>query len=73
MGEAALTNSTTIVRTGGATDGATPISWQILTTTISRWLQPFESFTVAEWNAVTGAECHGDVAGDRQHGGAAEQ
>ena len=55
MVEAVLTNSTTIVRTAGASDGATAISWQIVSSTSAHWQQAFESFALAEWNAVTGS------------------
>lgn len=46
---------TTIVRTGGATDGATPISWKLVTTANSKWLFPFESQPIAIWNESTGS------------------
>jgi hypothetical protein len=45
----------TIVRTGGATDGTTPISWKIVTTANSKWIAPFESIPMAIWNDVTAA------------------
>jgi hypothetical protein len=55
MVEAVLTNSTSIVRTAGASDGTTAISWQIVSSTSAHWQQAFESFALAEWNAVTGS------------------
>ena len=55
MVEAVLTNSTTIIRTGGASDGTTGISWQIVSGTSAHWAQAFESFALPIWNAVTGS------------------
>lgn len=46
---------TTIVRTGGATNGTTPISWKIVTTVNSRWTMPFESMPMAIWNDTSGS------------------
>ncbi len=45
---------TTIVRTGGATDGTTPISWKIVTTANCNGSFPYESLPMAIWNEVTG-------------------
>jgi hypothetical protein len=50
-----LTSETTIVRTGGATDGTTPLAWRIVTTANSKFLLPFESFPISIWNGVTGS------------------
>jgi len=50
-----LQEETTIVRTGGASDGTTPISWKIVTTANSRWLLPFEAFPMSIWNSRTNA------------------
>lgn len=49
------TVETTIVRTGGATDGTTPIAWKIVTTANSSWVLPFESLPISIWNASTGS------------------
>jgi hypothetical protein len=49
------TVETTIVRTGGATDGTTPIAWKIVTTANAKWIAPFESIPIAIWNDTTGA------------------
>jgi len=46
---------TTIVRTGGATDGTTPISWKIVTTANSGPNNPFSSLPMAIWNDTTSA------------------
>lgn len=40
---------TTIVRTGGASDGATSIAWKFVTTANAKWLTPFESMPMAVW------------------------
>lgn len=51
-----LTQETTIVRTGGATDGTTSLSWKIVTTANSRWVMPFESIPIqVPWNGTTGS------------------
>lgn len=51
----AQTVETTIVRTGGASDGTTSIAWKIVTTANSKWLFPFESLPIAIWNDTTAA------------------
>lgn len=49
------TIETTIVRTGGASDGVTPIAWKIVTTANPEWMTPFECPPIAIWNSdVTG-------------------
>jgi hypothetical protein len=48
-----LTTETTIVRTGGATDGTTPIAWKIITTARPSWADPFESQPIYIWNEST--------------------
>jgi hypothetical protein len=47
--------STTVVASGGASDGTTPYSWmfQGAGTTLS-WQTPFESTPIVIWNSVTG-------------------
>jgi hypothetical protein len=52
--EGTQTVETTIVRTGGATDGTTPIAWKLVTTANSRWHFPFTSMPMAIWNDTTG-------------------
>lgn len=49
------TVETTVVRTGGATDGVTPVAWKIVTTANSKWAFPFESMPLAAWNDTTAA------------------
>lgn len=47
-----LTQETTIIRTGGATDGTTPLAWKAVTTANSEWTLPFECFPISIWNSV---------------------
>jgi hypothetical protein len=60
-----LTTETTIVRTGGASDGTTPISWKVITTANSERIYPFECLPIFAWNDSTGSaltvtvECRG--------------
>jgi hypothetical protein len=53
--EATQTVETTIIRTGGATDGTTSISWKIVTTANSKWVLPFECIPITIWNTSTSA------------------
>jgi hypothetical protein len=48
-----LTTETTVVRTGGATDGTTPIAWKIITTARPTWADPFETMPIYIWNEST--------------------
>jgi hypothetical protein len=50
-----LTTETTIVRTGGATDGTTPIAWKIITTANPEWQSPFEAYPISIWSETTGS------------------
>jgi len=50
-----LTEETTIVRTGGATDQVTPISWKVVTTATCTYSLPFECPPIAIWNDITGS------------------
>lgn len=58
-----LTEETTIVRTGGASNGTTPISWKIVTTANVAWSFPFESLPIAIWNDTTGSSVTATVEG----------
>lgn len=46
---------TTLVRTGGATDGTTPISWKIVTTSGATIWRVFNSLEIVRWNETTGS------------------
>jgi hypothetical protein len=50
-----LTEETTIVRTGGASDGTTPLAWKIITTVNCTYSMPFECPPIAIWNDTTGS------------------
>lgn len=50
-----LTEETVIVRTGGASDGTTPIAWKIVTTANAHLPVPFEAPPIAIWNDTTGS------------------
>lgn len=50
------TTETTIVRTGGATDGTTVVAWKFVTAaTRVSWVQPFVSLPITIWNDSTSA------------------
>lgn len=51
--EGTQTVETTIVRTGGASDGTTTIAHKIITTADSKWVLPFEALPIAIWNDST--------------------
>lgn len=56
--EGSVVNETTIVRTGGASDGTTPISWKMDangTTQASGFWHPLESPEIVQWNETTGS------------------
>lgn len=50
-----MRQETTIVRTGGATDGATPVSWRMETGLQYYPLTSFESLPIEVWNATVGS------------------
>lgn len=50
-----ITNETTIVRTGGASDGTTAFSRKLVTTANSKWFAPLESRWFYFWNEATGS------------------
>jgi hypothetical protein len=53
--EGTQTTETTVVRTGGASDGTTPISWKLITTANSKRYLPFEAMPISIWNETTGS------------------
>jgi len=68
-----MTQETTIVRSGGATDGTTPMSWKLVTGTLITPSFPFECPPIAIWCDTTGSaktatvECTGSaVATDKE-------
>ena len=46
---------TAIVRSGGASDGATPIAWRIVTSTMAIAAMPFECLPISVWNETIGS------------------
>jgi len=58
-----LTEETTIVRTGGASDGTTTIAWKVITTTTCNYSMPFECPPITIWNDTTGSAVTATVEG----------
>lgn len=50
-----ITQETTIVRTGGASDGTTPVSRKIVTTANTKPFEPLESLPIVFWNPTVGS------------------
>lgn len=50
-----LQQEITIVRTAGATNGTTPISWNVGTNANTTAVYPFVSDEIAQWNNITGS------------------
>lgn len=57
------TTETTIVRSGGASDGTTAQARKIVTTANSSWVWPFESEPMAIWNDTSGSSKTATVYG----------
>lgn len=45
-----LTTELTVIRAGGATDGATPVAWKMVTTADTAPRYPLEAFPISFWN-----------------------
>lgn len=58
-----LIEETTVVLTGGASDGTTPLAWRIDTTANAHWGMPFEAPPIAIWNDTTGSLVNAAVQG----------
>lgn len=58
-----LDHETTIVRTGGASDGTTPIAWKVTTTANCNYSMPFQCPPIAIWNDTTGSPVTATVEG----------
>ena len=50
----AMYTETVIVRTGGASDGTTPVSWRVATNANTKWEIPFECLPITVWNETVG-------------------
>lgn len=59
----ALAEETTIVRTGGASDGTTSLAWKIDTTADCHYSVPFQCPPIAIWNDTTGSAVTATVEG----------
>ncbi len=49
-----LTTETTVVKSGGASDDVTPISWKVVATANARRQSPFEAFEIVQWVDTAG-------------------
>lgn len=58
-----LNDETTIVRTGGASDGTTSIAWKVDTTANCTFTAPFECPPIVVWNDTTGSSVTATVEG----------
>jgi hypothetical protein len=58
-----LDEEVTVVRTGGASDGTTPIAWKVVTTANCTYSMPFECPPIAIWNDTTGSSVTATVEG----------
>lgn len=54
--EGTLTTEIGIVRTGGASDGTTPIAWKVVTNANAKFTEPFECPPIAVWNEDTSSK-----------------
>ena len=52
--EGTLTADATVVKSGGASDDVTPISWKVVTTANAKRQSPFECFEIVQWVDTTG-------------------
>jgi len=58
-----LEQETTIIRTGGASDGTTGISWKVITTASCNFSLPFECPPIAIWNDTIGSSRTATIEG----------
>ncbi len=59
----AQTTETTIVRTGGASDGTQSVAFKVITTANSRWADPFTCIPITIWNDTSGSSVTATVYG----------
>lgn len=50
-----IRDETTVVRTSGASDGTTPISWRMVSTANAKFIVPLVSDPIIVWNNTTGS------------------
>lgn len=53
--EGSIVNETTIVRTGGASDGTTPIAWKMVSSAGTLFWHPLQSPEIVRWNEAVGS------------------
>ena len=58
-----LTTSITVVRTGGASDGVTPVSWKLETTANAEWTIPLAALPIWKFNDTADAEINVTIEG----------
>lgn len=57
------TTETTIIRTGGASDGTTGQAFKVITTANSRWADPFTCLPITIWNDTSGSSVTATICG----------
>lgn len=50
-----ITSETTLIRTGGANDGTTGLSWKMVTTADAKWNLPLITGEFVQWNGIVGS------------------
>lgn len=50
-----MISETTLVRTGGASDGTTALSWKVVSDTTATFNRPFITQEIVQWNETTGS------------------
>lgn len=51
-----IKSETAVVRTGGASDGSTPLSWRMASTANCSFVNPMESGEIVKWNDAIGTQ-----------------
>ena len=60
--QATETSETTIVRTGGASDGVTPMARKVVTTANSKWYAPYKTDWIEYWHNTSGIAVSPSIA-----------
>lgn len=50
-----MISETTLVRTGGSSDGTTALSWKVVSDTTATFNRPFITPEIVQWNETTGS------------------
>jgi hypothetical protein len=56
-----ITSETTLIKTGGANDGTTGLSWKFVSTADAKFQNPLLSHEIVRWNDLTGSALTVDV------------